>query len=59
MAKAKTFAVGDGGTIEVTRTLTGFDFHVVDAEGESIATVIVSERNAWALLTALGAGLSD
>ncbi|WP_369190138.1 hypothetical protein [Streptomyces sp. R08] len=59
MTKPKTFAVGDGGTIEVTRTITGFDFHVVDADGESIATVIVPERNAWALLTALGAGLSE
>lgn len=59
MAKNETFSVGDGNTIEVTRTITGFDFHVLDAEGESVATVIVPERNAWELLTALGAGLSE
>ncbi|MBA9050808.1 MULTISPECIES: hypothetical protein [Streptomyces] len=60
MPKTKVFPVGDdGNTIEITRTITGFDFHIVDAEGESVATVIVPERNAWVLLTALGAGLND
>lgn len=53
-----TFATQDAGTIEATRTLAGFDLNVKNADGETIATVVVSDRKAWDLFKTLGEELN-
>ncbi|MGW3072758.1 hypothetical protein [Kitasatospora sp. NPDC001132] len=53
----QTIMTPDSGTITPTRTLVGFDLEVKNAKGETIATVIMPEREAWALFQALGEDL--
>ncbi|MFJ9671106.1 hypothetical protein ACIRP5_10010 [Streptomyces sp. NPDC101221] len=54
----QTIITPDNGSITVRRALTGVDLEVKNAEGETTATVIVSETEAWELLASLGAELS-
>lgn len=49
----------DSGTIAARRTPNGFDLEVKNAEGETIATVLTSEAEAWALFQSLGEGLNS
>lgn len=50
----QTVMTPDKGTITARRTLVGFDLEVKNPEGDTIATVIVSEAEAWELFKSLG-----
>ncbi|QPB09724.1 hypothetical protein CPT_Shaeky_037 [Streptomyces phage Shaeky] len=54
----QTIVTPDNGSITVRRALTGIDLEVKNPEGETIATVVVSETDAWELLASLGAELT-
>ncbi|MFJ8394369.1 hypothetical protein [Streptomyces sp. NPDC094144] len=50
----QTIITPDTGTITARRTLIGFDLEVKNPEGETIATVILSEAEAWRLWAEMG-----
>ncbi|QPB09576.1 hypothetical protein CPT_Sycamore_036 [Streptomyces phage Sycamore] len=54
----QTVITPDAGTITARRTLVGFDLEVKNPEGETIATVIVSDAEAWDLFKTLGEELN-
>jgi hypothetical protein len=54
----QTIITPDSGTLTARRTLVGIDLEVKNPEGETIATVVLSEREAWAHFRALGEELS-
>lgn len=49
------FETASGHTIEATRTATGYDFHIRNADGETIATVAHSTIRAEILIAELSA----
>ncbi|WP_161801091.1 hypothetical protein [Kitasatospora griseola] len=53
----QTIQTPDSGSITARRTLVGMDLEVKDENGDTIATVVVSEREAWTLFRALGVEL--
>ncbi|QPB09798.1 hypothetical protein CPT_Shady_037 [Streptomyces phage Shady] len=50
----QTIVTPDNGTITARRVLGGFDLEVKNPEGETTATVIVSDAKAWELFQTLG-----
>ncbi|WP_153487565.1 hypothetical protein [Streptomyces katsurahamanus] len=54
----QTLMTMDGGRIQVTRLLVGLDMNVINADGETIATVALNDPEAWTLFRALGEELN-
>jgi hypothetical protein len=50
----QTVMTADKGTVTASRTLAGIDLDVKNPEGETIATVVMSEAEAWALFQSFG-----
>jgi hypothetical protein len=53
-----TFTTTTGDTIEVTRVSNGYDLHLRNTDGDSVATAFVSDREGKPTLPSLAAALS-
>ena len=59
MNTPQTFSVKVGQTITTTRNLFGYDFHVKNSDGDTIATVFKSDADAIHMLEQINRGIYD